>query len=139
MENRKLVLKRIRDYIKDNKHDPLYFEGFKGTLNISLPLGSQVQTVLQLMDEYPSYNVKTDKYETRSGANRSSLDIWRHIIHYNPKVKLYEVMRELAKQSCCTLFCFDIQRRVFFTDCTYWADKEHLDEYKLTWNDWLEL
>jgi hypothetical protein len=81
--------------------------------------------VLAYKDVYASINTITKVIETDVSKHRSSLDIWRHCIHFNPKITLVEVMAILYKLCIGTngilrtQFCSIIQKRVFDLKTSY--------------------
>lgn len=108
-----------------------------------LDLNKVVKEILHLKDSYCSVNTITDITETLQRKNRSSLDIWRHVIFFYPEVTLEEVMHQLNKLAMCheitSFICCDIKRRVFLYHSLsnqYIGHTLSQDEYGLYFHEW---
>lgn len=55
-----------------------------------------VTEILRLAEIYASIN-EGGEWETRSGAARSCIDIWRHLKYFKPEVSIFEVMEAMYK------------------------------------------
>lgn len=84
---------------------------------------------------------ETEEYECDADRNRSSLDIWRHVIFFRPSTTIFEVMEKLyelvAERRITSIYCGNVKRRVF----RYYTDSNHLgcstnDEYGLELINW---
>lgn len=100
-----------------------------------LSLRDVVYKILQLSRKYGSYNPHTKKVETDKGRNRSSLDIWRHVIYYRKRTSIYSVMKALyqLRNDLEWLYCHDVERMVF---CVDESELDTNDEYGLQFKDW---
>jgi hypothetical protein len=108
--------------------------------------GQLVKECLLLSQEYCSYQGLIK--ETDRCRNRSSLDIWRHCKYFKPDITIFDVMHELyilgEENSVETLFCEEVQRRVFYSDPGYFDGEDDFDdycneiydEYELLFKDW---
>lgn len=83
------------------------------------PVDKLILLVLELMEEQPSY-IKGEEYfiDTYPDKNRSSLDIYRHCLEYNPNVTYREVLKTLYElweknEMDLNIYCPNVQRRVF--------------------------
>lgn len=80
----------------------------------SLSLRRLIEEIFHLSRRCCSFD-KNLRYETRPGAARSAIDIWRHVKHYRPDVTVMDVMREMRSMtkflSCG--FCPNVKRLVF--------------------------
>lgn len=146
LTNKDLVLR----YINRRNKNSLIFCYFNGedldkttsSLIELLPLDLLILECLKLSLSYCSKDSVNDKIETEPNKYRSSLDIWRHVIYFNPEITIFDVMESLYENrgKLITHYCPDIKRRVFklprdhyFTSMN---DEDCLDEYELTFYDW---
>ena len=127
--------------------DTLFFGPEKGTASIvdDGELEDLVLKVIVATHKFSSVN-SDDLKETRLCANRSSLDIWRHVKNFRPQTSLEEVMRTLVplvrKKLIGTMYCSTIRRRVFKSsklDSAWATDgmqtlSDGPDEYGLRWS-----
>lgn len=73
------------------------------------------------------------------GANRSAMDIWRHIKYYQPKVDLFSVMRAIYVYDgdYTRQYCGTIHKRVFTNNISVRVFNDHsTDEFGLVWYQW---
>jgi len=132
---------KVLGYIRSCEHGPLHFsEGHQPTGNSVREL---VLSVLAAADNHASLtdHNTTDTYPYK---NRSSIDIWRHIISVTPDVTIFEVLRTLFElirdKEVGSLKCPRIGRRVFrLKSVPGWTEdygRFELDEYGLLTADW---
>lgn len=151
---------KVQKYIMDNNMDcsPLFFtkRWNEEPLEVTLPqkenyssnrefLKDLVRVILQYTKHNYSINSVTKEMETVPGRNRTSLDLWRHIIYFFPEISIFEVMRALHSTTLTTFFCYTIEKRVFptikfydlgvNTGCSA-SSVLHPDEYDLLYKDW---
>jgi hypothetical protein len=104
-----------------------------------------VRIVLYMALRYSSYNPITDKYETGTGRNRSSLDIWRHIKSIYPDMDVFLIMEAIHAlaidhaEEIYGQYCSMVRRSVFNLtgprDYMSWR----CGEYKISFNTWRKL
>jgi hypothetical protein len=130
----------------------LYFANYEGIDAFrnknpfeGLGLDTSIMRCLQYNKEYESFfSGKNNEWcETPSGANRSVIDIWRHIKHYNPDLTIFEVMDCLydlvyEDNDINCFICGDIGRRVFIIDedVFYLNDGDMYDVFHITFDEW---
>lgn len=125
---------------------PLIFvnEDFEEERGVFVPKGTvleMVQDCLELMGEFYSMNSYTKQIETRPNRNRSSWDIWRHIIYICPEITIFQVMAALFENregNMESLNCCDIERRVFRyringPDCVMNGESDEFDKKFSQW------
>ena len=147
-------VQKFLDNLPDRWKEPLIFsneEGSPSKLGIkkAIKKGTSDLDLLRLIlthkDNYYSRSQKTKEVETMPRKHRGSLDIWRHFIFYKPEATLLDVMallyslaREVRYQ-----YCNVIKKRVFDLSSSYGGDYHddatHLDEYKLTFDQWEDI
>lgn len=106
-------------------------------------LDDMISFVLEMARQRESFYSRGSIYswrQCRGGANRSAMDIWRHIKYYQPDIDLFSVMRglfnydgnEYVRQVCPT-----VHKRVFYInyDNRNYNDYNK-DEFSLLWDDW---
>jgi hypothetical protein len=80
-------------------------------------LGDKVLKIMEMAQEYATYD-ENNKFQCRSEANRSAVDIWRIYNNYFRSITLFSIMRILYRltvedSDLETLFCQDINKQVF--------------------------
>ena len=150
---------KVNNYLNSENVEslsPLYFNGYESPKNEfdrnKYTVEYMCKRVLKLTREYPSYDIETKEIECRAGANRSSLDIWRHIKYYYSDITIFDIMNALyniESQEYYGFFCTTICRRIFKN--AYKNSNEDwqrnlryffnisCDEYGLVWDDWKEI
>lgn len=78
----------------------------------------RVYKILDMSRDYPTFDNK-NKFQCRSDANRSAVDIWRLYNNYFRPVTLFTIMRTLydlvvEDEEIETIFCNDIKKQVFY-------------------------
>lgn len=139
---------RIKEYLKSTDTSPLIFSDYDSS-NSSFDwkkasLEDAVRQVLELTMWNDSIN-SNGKCETSYGKFRSSIDIWRHIKFFRPRVSLISVMKAIWK-ICPTLrgqYCVDVHRVVFkknsvggYTDPDMQRLKPTQSEFGILLRDW---
>lgn len=149
---------QVNSYIKNHENArwhtlPLIFRGALGDINdnqnslsvLSNPkstMEEKVVAVILLSQVNFSYREQGGIHikETRMGAYRNSLDIWRHIILFHPDVTIFEVMAALFNLSNILRgwYCSTVKRRVFWKEPTNrgYSNTDYKDEYGLYLLDW---
>lgn len=147
-QRREKFRKNIQEYVEKNKHDPLYFSAdktneeslFSSNSFRDYALTDLTYKILGLTDLFPSRELTTKKFQCYAGSNRSSLDIWRHIIYFRPEISIYSVMEILYsfENYLYSNMCSDVKRRVFklANEDDSFYDEDKKDEYGMTFNDW---
>lgn len=139
------ILERIQDYQrrceKIGDSGPLIFSKNQQISLGGLSLDKAVIRCLELMEKYPSIDQKTGYQETRNGADRSAIDIWRHLQVDYPEVTLPEVMQTMYKirRKLNGHYCYVVKRRVFFLKSSSFGilfDSRFKDEYGLKLRHW---
>lgn len=132
--------KAVQQYIQNYNRTPLKFKYYNAPENIELTetnVDKMVYRALVLSDVFPSEN-SDGRLETEPKRNRSSLDIWRHVIYYYPEITIFQVMNSLFNLKTVgeigTIFCSQIMRRVFYLNSP--SGDSVNDEYGLNFSDW---
>ena len=114
--------------------------GERNPFNDQSELSEKIYTCLQLNKHSVSYS---SYFETYAGANRSVIDVWRHIKHYYPDTTIFEVMSTVYNmiyetQQINTFICGDIGRRVLIIDKEDWYahDSDEYDVFYITLDEW---
>lgn len=126
---------------------PLQFYGFEeknyDTKFREVPLDYLIVKILDLTKKYSSQNSKTGNVETAPHKYRSSYDIWRHVLFFQPNHSLLDVMDSIYRneKKFYGQYCTTIYRRVFRTkdSQSMWLDNEgrdYKDEYGLEFYEW---
>jgi hypothetical protein len=80
----------------------------------------RVNEILQISRSYPTYFAGTNRFQCRSGARRSTIDVWRIYKNYFDEVDLFTIMRALFilvnDKDLNTFRCPNIRKRVFWFD-----------------------
>ncbi|PNX51826.1 MAG: hypothetical protein BV456_01740 [Thermoplasmata archaeon M8B2D] len=139
---------KVEKWLEDKNPIPLGFFGFieqnHGTKYREISLDELVVKVLDLTKKYSSENTETKNIETPAFKYRSSYDIWRHVIYFQPNYSLLDVMDSIYRneEKFYGQYCTTIYRRVFRTksndNSKYLTNenKDHYDEYNLIFNEW---
>lgn len=138
---------KVENWLEDKNPIPLEFFGLTEknftTKFREIPLDDLVVEVLELTKKFPSANTETKNIETPSFKYRSSYDIWRHVIYFQPQFTLLDVMNSIYKneKKFYGQYCTTIYKRVFRTkdrmsNFLYNENKKIEDEYDLTFSDW---
>lgn len=134
----------VLNYINLEDCSPLMFvnrEGEHSSPSIYyVNLDLMVYDCLDLAYDHYSINIRKIT-ETHPDKWRSVLDIWRHVIFFNPKIDIFSVMRSLYRQQSKLVghYCGNIHRRVFkleknASDCLLFTQDR--DEFGLHFDDW---
>lgn len=108
-------------------------------------LSNIIMFVLKANKERETIDPRTGRVQCHINANRSAVDIWRLVKFYQPKTRIFDVMRELYKlthedSKLDMNFCEDIEKRVFDHDVDESNGHEYgdddSDEFGLDWYDW---
>lgn len=151
--NKVQVLFEIEQYQKNPKvlTSPLRFSRYYGHGDISLDGLTIEKMVLEVLKaaEFCISRNRNGLEETRNGARRSALDIWRHIILFKPEITLPEVMQAMynIRRKLDSNYCGTVKRRVFSIRkpnpwaepgerYLYFDDSRHYDEYGLQFKNW---
>lgn len=139
IENRR----KVANYLKGRDITPLRFEGYESPANEAKdsPLKKIIERCIDLTTDYRSID-QYDDVETREDADRSVLDIWRHIRYYYPNISLLSVMRNMHKVTGLVgHYCPTIKRQVFNTKKNrpeyYFFDD--MNEFGIPFEDWKRL
>lgn len=122
-------------------HGALHFENSVGEtvpLEKKATLDEQVLEVLSMASRFPSHN-SSGEFETRRGAMRSPLDIWRHTKGKMPRVTVYRVMESIwsVRDQLYGHYCPDISRTVFERNRVLSIDPEmYCRDFRLCFTDW---
>lgn len=153
---------KVLEYISHEKSSPLVFQGLleEGLSwdNIGKyfiegeTVEGMVRKVLQYSNKFPSFDSVEGEFETAPGKNRSTLDIWRHIIFFNKEITIFDVMHAIDNIGGNELVggvCMDIGRRVFKLIVNRRRDTREFsmfnnsyadtDEYGLRFDEWKEI
>lgn len=147
----RLVVEGYLSNLSDNDKMDLHFVD-KIEFKRGSTVADLVEAMIQVMLVYPSFRIYPDKWtarDTRPGANRSALDIWRHARVFDPSITIYQVMEALYSlthklgKNIGTMKCSTIHKRVFFKT-TYGRElsvysEDHLDEFGLRFDDWKDI
>lgn len=130
----------VMHYIETHDRSVLNFGNIELQFEDSTPLNQIIISVLRTSVSTPSY-LENGTRECRAGANRSSIDLWRHVKKYRD-VSIFEVMRELAEfalnKRIGGLYCGNVRRRVFYFSrgWTSLSHESYKDEYGLSLYQW---
>lgn len=143
---------KVNDYILVYDSTPLQFYNldpidFKNYIE-NKTLEELTLNCLDLTNRYSSINLK-GRVETSPERRRSSLDIYRHVIYFNPEITVFDIMSILYKNKKLLFgnYCYQVHRRVFklmknVHHYAYWDEPSRLsnlrkhDEYGLIFSDW---
>jgi hypothetical protein len=108
----------------------------------NLNLDNSILECLNIMRYCESYD-ENAHYECREGANRSVIDVWRHLKYFNPDLTIFEVMNTVYKliyydNLINTFICGDIYRRVLIAGENefYAHDYDIYDVFHLFLDEW---
>ena len=141
---------KILSYLEGQNCDPLQFQTFSMGEFVPLTAGSTlmetVSKVIKLAKNYRSWNPKSKRVETRSGALRSAVDIWRHIKSIQPDVSIFSVMEAvyslIDSKSIAGHYCYTTRRAVFWECLTdHWLIQENFKcrEFGIMLSTWKKL
>ncbi len=147
-EARKLVNKFV-DRCLYRRH-PLFFDGIiereDTLLKESADLCSLIMNIVKVSNYRPSKRLTpTFKIETRRGARRSALDIWRHALVYKPELTIFEVMASIYRINITSTndmtlrgwYCSTVRRLVFWENRGRWMiENRRVSEFKILFGDW---
>ncbi len=110
-----------------------------------MKLPELVKKILSLSENH--YSSRVDEVvETGPDRRRSSIDIWRHIKHFQPKITIFEVMSAICEleDELEGNLCSVVDRRVFHSqwdddDGPFIYDQEDLDEFGLLFWNWEDI
>ena len=119
---------RVLDYLERRDSKPLVFSSrVTSFYNLSTKIealhppahadnvGEMIKFVLVETQRRWSLYLKSKSTQCRSEARRSSLDIWRRILFFNPEIDLFSVMRSLASLTGISwYYCDTVRKRVFY-------------------------
>ena len=143
----------VNNYLENNNITPLFFSDYTGKekkfsgKQDSLPLSELIERILVNTGKF--YSCCND-VETTPNRWRSSVDIWRHVIYFQPDATIFEVMRILYSMQniLFTRYCPNVRRRVFklrssLPENTHWLYGVNgvyfLDEYGLNFTSWKKI
>lgn len=105
------------------------------------PLPDKIMEILETTQDFPSVTREGEFY-CSPGANRSSGDVWRHLIYFFPEITIFEVLNAVyylcvTKKVLGVYFCEDIQKRILYRTRAFLEFGENdFDEYGLRFRDW---
>lgn len=120
--------KNVIKYISKNLNSTLWFDSwnFDPDYRFTLPnveyfildeMDKLIITIIYLAKRYQSHSEGMGS-ETRAGAARSAIDIWRHAKQFIPEIDIFTVMRSLYKLIAMGIlafhFCGTVKRVVFY-------------------------
>lgn len=138
--------KYIEKFLDGKRVTPLVFKDLELPEGVSsdTPIKDLILWCLETSYWHKSVDTETGVVETRNGAARTSLDIWRHIKYINPDITLESVIKALWEMGTIdgTLKghrCADIGRQVFKTSIqrpSWNMSGLSSTEYEYSFNQW---
>jgi len=102
-----------------------------------------VRVIMDMSRIYGSFNPTTNRMETSSGRNRSSLDIWRHAKSIYPDIDVFLIMEAIYalcyREGLFGQYCSTVHRAVFNLRGYENSENFVCREYRINFSTWRQL